>query len=186
MATRGSLGGLAGATAGLVRLFGAAGWDVVIVETVGVGPGGSRDRNGSRISRLVVLAPGMGDDMQAFKAGIMEIADIFVINKADHPGAAQVEHEIRGLQSVGHRPMAGCRRSCARWRPKAPAWMNLMAAIENARVRCESKRGRLLRSAAASIIWESRCKSIDSGAQVLCGTARDGGQPRAKRWRRRK
>src|SRR5262245_36426869 len=102
MATRGALGGLANSTAGLVRLFGAAGRDVVIVETVGVGQAEVAVAQLATVT-LVVLAPGMGDDVQAFKAGIMEIADIYVINKADHPGAAQVESEIRSLQSVGHR-----------------------------------------------------------------------------------
>ncbi len=102
MATRGALGGLADATAGLVRLFGAAGRDVVIVETVGVGQAEVAVAQLAAVT-LVVLAPGMGDDVQAFKAGIMEIADIYVVNKADHPGAAQVESEIRSLQSVGHR-----------------------------------------------------------------------------------
>jgi LAO/AO transport system kinase len=102
MATRGSMGGLAGATSGLVRLFGAAGWDVVIVETVGVGQAEVAVAQLADIV-VVVLVPGMGDDVQAFKAGIMEIADIFVINKADHAGVAQIENEVRGLQSVGHR-----------------------------------------------------------------------------------
>jgi LAO/AO transport system kinase len=82
MATRGSLGGLADSTAGLVRLFSAAGRDVVIVETVGVG---------------------QAEVAVAQLAAIMEIADIFVINKADHPGVEQVEHEIRTLLSMGHR-----------------------------------------------------------------------------------
>ena len=102
MASRGSLGGLAGATAGLARLFGAAGWDIVVVETVGVGQAEVAVAQLADIT-IVVLVPGMGDDVQAFKAGIMEIADIFVINKADHVGVAQIENEIRGLQSVGHR-----------------------------------------------------------------------------------
>jgi GTPase len=102
MATRGAVGGLARATSGLVRLFGAAGWDVVIVETVGVGQAEVAVAQLADVV-LVVLVPGMGDDVQAFKAGIMEIADVFVINKADHPGVAQIENEIRGLQSVGHR-----------------------------------------------------------------------------------
>ena len=102
MATRGSLGGLADATAGLVRLFSAAGRDVVIVETVGVGQAEVAVGQLAAVT-LVVLVPGMGDDVQAFKAGIMEIADIFVINKADHPGVAQVEREIQSLLSVGHR-----------------------------------------------------------------------------------
>jgi LAO/AO transport system kinase len=102
MASRGSLAGVAGATAGLARLFGAAGWDIVIVETVGVGQAEVAVAQLADIT-VVVLVPGMGDDVQAFKAGIMEIADIFVINKSDHAGVAQIENEIRGLQSVGHR-----------------------------------------------------------------------------------
>jgi LAO/AO transport system kinase len=101
MATRGSLGGLAEGTAGLVRLFAAAGRDVVIIETVGVGQAEVAIARLADVT-LVVLAPGMGDDIQAFKAGVMEIADVFAINKADHPGAAQTENEIRNLQSVGH------------------------------------------------------------------------------------
>jgi LAO/AO transport system kinase len=102
MATRGSLGGLADATAGLVRLFSAAGRDVVIVETVGVGQAEVAVAQIAAIT-LVVLVPGMGDDVQASKAGIMEIADIFVINKADHPGVEQIEREIQSLLSLGHR-----------------------------------------------------------------------------------
>jgi LAO/AO transport system kinase len=101
MATRGSSGGLARATADLVRLMDAAGRDYVIVETVGVG------QDEIEIARLaqvtvVVLVPGMGDDVQAIKAGIMEIADIFVINKSDQPGAERVEQEIKSMLSLGH------------------------------------------------------------------------------------
>ena len=102
MASRGSFGGLAVTTAALAQLFGAAGWDIVIVETVGVGQAEIAVAGMADIT-IVVLVPGMGDDVQAFKAGIMEIADIYVINKADHAGVAQIENEIRGLQSVGHR-----------------------------------------------------------------------------------
>jgi LAO/AO transport system kinase len=101
MATRGALGGLAEGTAGLVRLFAAAGRDVVIVETVGVGQAEIAIARLADVT-LLVLAPGMGDDIQAFKAGIMEIADVFAINKADHPGAAQTENEIHSLLSLGH------------------------------------------------------------------------------------
>src|SRR5882724_1542366 len=86
MATRGALGGLASSTAALVRLFGAAGRDLVIVETVGVGQAEVAVAKLAAVT-LVVLVPGMGDDVQAFKAGIMEIADIYVVNKADHAGA---------------------------------------------------------------------------------------------------
>src|ERR1700730_12034012 len=98
MATRGSLGGLADSTTGLVRLFSAAGWDVVIVETVGVGQAEVAVAQLAGIT-ILVLVPGMGDDVQASKAGIMEIADIFVINKADHPGVAQLEHELQNWHS---------------------------------------------------------------------------------------
>jgi LAO/AO transport system kinase len=101
MATRGSTGGLARATADLVRLMDSAGRDYVIVETVGVG------QDEVEIARLaqvtvVVLVPGMGDDVQAIKAGIMEIADIFAINKSDQPGADQVEREIQMMLSLAH------------------------------------------------------------------------------------
>ena len=102
MASRGALGGLAEGTAGLVRLFSAAGRDVVIVETVGVGQAEVAIARLAAVT-VVVLAPGMGDDIQAFKAGIMEIADIFAINKADHAGVEQVEREIQSLHSAGHR-----------------------------------------------------------------------------------
>ncbi len=99
MATRGWLGGLAAATTEMTMLFDAAGYDVVIVETVGVG------QDEVEIARLadvtvVVLVPGMGDDVQAIKAGIMEIADVFVINKADLPGAEKLERELMSTTSV--------------------------------------------------------------------------------------
>ena len=99
MATRGSLGGLALATADVALVLEASGKDVLLVETVGVG------QDEVEIARLaditvVVLVPGMGDDVQSLKAGVMEIADIFVVNKSDREGADRVEQEIRGLQSL--------------------------------------------------------------------------------------
>jgi LAO/AO transport system kinase len=102
MATRGSLGGLAGATADVATLLDAAGRDLVLIETVGVG------QDEIDIVRLaditvVILVPGMGDDVQTIKAGIMEIADIFVINKSDREGAERVEREIRAMQSLALR-----------------------------------------------------------------------------------
>ena len=102
MATRGSLGGLARTTADVTTVLDASGRDVILVETVGVG------QDEVDIVRLaditvVILVPGMGDDVQTIKAGIMEIADIFVINKSDREGAERVEREIRGLQSLGSR-----------------------------------------------------------------------------------
>ncbi len=102
MATRGSLGGLASTTADVATVFDASGRDVVMIETVGVG------QDEVDIVRLadvtiVVLVPGMGDYVQTIKAGIMEIADIFVINKADREGAERVEREIRAMQSLAVR-----------------------------------------------------------------------------------
>ena len=93
MATRGTLGGLARATADLARLMDAAGRDYVIIETVGVGQDGIEIASLAQVT-VVVLVPGMGDDVQAIKAGIMEIADIFVVNKSDHPGADRMELEL--------------------------------------------------------------------------------------------
>lgn len=100
MATRGRLGGVAQGTLEMALLFDAAGRDVVLIETVGVG------QDEIEIARLadvtvVVLVPGMGDDVQALKAGIMEVADVFAINKADLPGAERLEQEIRAMQSLG-------------------------------------------------------------------------------------
>jgi LAO/AO transport system kinase len=102
MATRGWLGGLAVATTDMAVLLDAAGKDVVLVETVGVG------QDEVEVARLadatvVVLVPGMGDDVQAIKAGIMEIADVFVINKSDQAGADQLEREIKAIQSLSTR-----------------------------------------------------------------------------------
>jgi LAO/AO transport system kinase len=102
MATRGSLGGLARTTADVATVLDASGRDLVLIETVGVG------QDEVDIVRLaditvVVLVPGMGDDVQTIKAGIMEIADIFVINKSDREGAERVEREIRVLQSLAVR-----------------------------------------------------------------------------------
>ena len=102
MATRGSLGGLARTTADVTTLLDASGRDLIMIETVGVG------QDEVDIVRLaditiVILVPGMGDDVQTIKAGIMEIADIFVINKSDRDGAEHVEKEIKALQSLATR-----------------------------------------------------------------------------------
>src|SRR5436305_3960637 len=99
MATRGVVGGMARATADLASLMDAAGKDYVIVETVGVGQDEIEIASLAQVT-VVVLVPGMGDDVQAIKAGIMEIADIFVINKADQPGADRLEHELRAMLSL--------------------------------------------------------------------------------------
>src|SRR5437016_3040097 len=102
MATRGAVGGLARATADLALLLDAAGKDYVLIETVGVGQDEVEVAGVADVT-VLVLVPGMGDDVQAIKAGIMEIADIFVINKADHPGVDRLESEIAGVLSLAHR-----------------------------------------------------------------------------------
>lgn len=101
MASRGALGGLARATAGVVQALDAAGFDVVLVETVGAG---QSEVDIARLAHttLVIEAPGMGDDIQAIKAGILEIADILVINKADHPGADSTTRALRAMLELGH------------------------------------------------------------------------------------
>lgn len=99
MATRGFLGGLAKATNDVVDLLDAAGFDVVIVETVGVGQDEVEVIRTVQ-TNVVVLVPGMGDDIQAIKAGIMEIGDIFVVNKADRPGADRTVTEITMMMSL--------------------------------------------------------------------------------------
>jgi LAO/AO transport system kinase len=102
MATRGHLGGLASATTDMALLLDAAGKEVVLIETVGVGQDEVEVAKLADVT-VVVLVPGMGDDVQAIKAGILEIADIFVINKADQPGADRLEREILALQSLSTR-----------------------------------------------------------------------------------
>jgi LAO/AO transport system kinase len=99
MATRGFMGGLAKATNDVVDLLDASGFDVVIVETVGVGQD-EVDVIRTVQSNIVILVPGMGDDIQAIKAGIMEIGDIFVVNKADRPGADRTVTEITMMMSL--------------------------------------------------------------------------------------
>jgi LAO/AO transport system kinase len=103
MATRGQLGGLAPTTQDAVTILDAAGCDVVLIETVGVG------QDEVEVARLadvtvLLLVPGLGDDIQTFKAGVMEIADLYVINKADRPGADRVEQEVTAMLSLASRP----------------------------------------------------------------------------------
>ncbi|HXG86148.1 MAG TPA: methylmalonyl Co-A mutase-associated GTPase MeaB [Pyrinomonadaceae bacterium] len=103
MATRGNLGGLSRATVDAVSILDAAGFDKIIVETVGVGQDEVEIVKTADVS-VVVLVPGMGDDIQAIKAGIMEIGDVFVINKADREGVLRTEKELEALLSLAHRP----------------------------------------------------------------------------------
>ena len=110
MSSRGHLGGLAAATPQAVRVLDGAGCDVILVETVGVGQA-EVDVASLADTTLVLLAPGMGDAIQAVKAGILEIGDVFVINKADREGADATYHDIQGMIGLGE-------RAPGQWRPR--------------------------------------------------------------------
>jgi LAO/AO transport system kinase len=133
MSSRGHLGGLAAATPQAVRVLEGAGCDVVLVETVGVGQA-EVEVASLADTTLVLLAPGMGDAIQAVKAGILEIADIFVVNKADRDGADATYRDIQGMISLGERGPGD-------WRPQvirtvatsATGLDELVAAIEKHR-----------------------------------------------------
>lgn len=114
MATRGSLGGLAQATGDVVKVLDAAGFDVVLVETVGVGQA-EVDIARTAHTTVVVEAPGLGDDVQALKAGLLEIADILVVNKADRPGAAQTARALEVTLDLG-------RNNAQEGEPQTPLW----------------------------------------------------------------
>ena len=110
MSSRGRLGGLAAATPQAVRVLEGAGCDVILVETVGVGQA-EVEIASLADTTLVLLAPGMGDGIQAAKAGVLEIADVFVVNKADRPGADATYRDIQGMLALGERQPGG-------WRPQ--------------------------------------------------------------------
>jgi GTPase len=110
MSSRGHLGGLAAATPQAVRVLEGAGCDVILVETVGVGQA-EVEIASLADTTLVLLAPGMGDAIQAVKAGILEIADVFVVNKADRPGADATYRDIQGMLGLGD-------RAPGQWRPQ--------------------------------------------------------------------
>src|SRR3954471_3781761 len=109
MASRGHLGGLSAATPQAIRVLDAAGFDVVLVETVGVGQAEVEIASAAD-STVVMLAPGMGDGIQAAKAGILEVADVFVVNKADRDGAGETVRDLRYMLSLAERNMK-------RWKP---------------------------------------------------------------------
>jgi LAO/AO transport system kinase len=152
MATRGWLGGLARATTEITMLLDAAGFDVVMVETVGVG------QDEVEIARLadvtlVVLTPGMGDDVQAIKAGIMEIADVFVLNKADLPGAEKVERELKASLTLAHRPDG--------WVPAiVPAIASEGTGVREALAAAEEYRARGRDPGRAAHIWAGRLREM--------------------------
>lgn len=106
MASRGRLGGIARATGDATLLLDAAGFAVVIVETVGTGQA-DVDVASAADTTVVLDVPGMGDDVQAIKAGILEVADIFVVNKADRPGAEAAVKQLRAMLQLGEKPVDG-------------------------------------------------------------------------------
>jgi LAO/AO transport system kinase len=101
MAARGRLGGIAAAAPEAVLVLAAGGYDVIVIETVGVGQS-EIDVAALADTTVLVMAPGMGDAVQAAKAGILEVADVLVVNKADQPGAGMLESELRTMLEVGH------------------------------------------------------------------------------------
>jgi len=134
MSSRGQLGGLAAATPQAVRVLEGAGCEVILVETVGVGQA-EVEIASLADTTLVLLAPGMGDAIQAVKAGVLEIADVFVINKADRPGADATYRDIQGMLGLGE-------RAAGDWRPlvvratavRGEGVDDVLAAIEKHRV----------------------------------------------------
>ncbi len=106
MASRGRLGGIARATGDAIDLIDAAGFDMIVVETVGAGQGEVEIASAAHTT-LVIEVPGMGDDVQAIKAGILEIADVFVVNKADREGADATMRQLRAMLHLGGPPRDG-------------------------------------------------------------------------------
>ena len=134
MASRGHLGGLSWAAPQALRVLDAAGCDVVLLETVGVGQS-EVEVAGTADTTVVLLAPGMGDGIQAAKAGILEVADVLVVNKADREGADRTVRDLRHAVSLGEHggeTRAGGRRWCARSRPSGTGVEDVVAAVDDA------------------------------------------------------
>ncbi|MBX5447588.1 MAG: methylmalonyl Co-A mutase-associated GTPase MeaB [Acidothermus cellulolyticus] len=172
MAARGHLGGLAPATPMAIRLLEALGFDVVLVETVGVGQGEIAVARAVDTT-LVVTAPGLGDAVQAAKAGVLEIADIFVVNKADHPGADQTVRELRQTLAVESSGPDGWRRPVVRTVATRGDIDELVAAVRRHRDRLAQggRRDRRRRRAADDVRalvfrhYAGRLTEVMSGAE---------------------
>ena len=159
MATRGHLGGLAAATDQALLVLSAAGKDVILVETVGVGQDEVEIVGTADVS-LVVLVPGLGDEVQALKAGIMEIADVFVVNKADRDGVERVVAEIESMLSLAaadaERPRRREDRGDARRRGRPSCWRRSRRSTGAPGARAPSRRSAGRRCGGS---WRTRCGS---------------------------
>jgi LAO/AO transport system kinase len=161
MGARGHLGGLSVATREAIRLLGAFGFDWVMVETVGVGQS-ELEVAAVADTTVVVLTPGLGDGVQVIKAGIMEIADVFVVNKADLPGAQRIVQEVRTMQGLGQSPA---------WRPPiVTAVATAGEGIEELLIAVEGHRRHLEASGEAGTRDEARLR--DEAADLVGEWAR--------------
>ena len=180
MATRGHLGGLARATGDAVLVLDAAGHDVVVIETVGVGQGEVDIARTADVS-IVVTVPGTGDDVQALKAGIMEIADIFVVNKADREGADRAVAEIEAMLALQENPGADrppvCKAQASTGAGVAPLVRTIDALAQGARDRGRRRedRARLrLRAALTERFLDAvGAEPIDAAVERIVGGSSD-------------
>jgi LAO/AO transport system kinase len=180
MATRGALGGLARATGDLALVLDAAGRDVVLIETVGVGQD-EVDVVKVADAVAVVLVPGMGDDVQALKAGILEIADVLVINKSDREGADRLEQEMRAMLEIARRPDGWTPPVVRTVATEGKGIPELWAALERCRFEeraaanwrlqlLEMLRERLLEKALSGALADGE---LDAAARAVAGRQRD-------------
>ena len=138
MASRGHLGGLSWTTPQALRVLDAAGCDVILIETVGVGQS-EVEIASLADTTMVLLAPGMGDGIQAAKAGILEIGDLYVVNKADRDGADQVRRDLRSMLALGERPEGAWRQPIVKTVAHTGEGIDeVVAEIENHRAWLES------------------------------------------------
>ncbi len=167
MATRGTLGGLAAATSDMALLLDAAGFDIVIIETVGVGQDEVEIARIAPVS-VVVLVPGMGDDVQAIKAGLLEIADLFVINKADQDGAERLERELH--QAEFSTPVVKTVASEGRGIDELRA---AIAALPQRKLTAERWKRRLAEMIRERLMERLSLKELDSAAEEVSQRRRD-------------
>ncbi len=179
MASRGHLGGLSWTTPQALRVLDAAGCDIVIVETVGVGQS-EVEIAGLADTTVVLMAPGLGDGIQAAKAGILEIGDVYVVNKADRDGAEQVRRELRSTIAMGDRSEGG-------WKPpivltvahsgrgvdevvrevdRHRAWLEESGELTPRRVRRAREENEAIAVAALRVRWEDVSGALSSGGDL--------------------